>query len=466
VKSLRLKNIIIVTKKGKIHMLNMKQAAEQVLVLAEKKGLKDVDVVVERSESLDVEIQEGKVEKVEQSTSLGLGVRVLDGGRTGLASTERLSSESIQHAFENACENAKLQDPTEVEMLDAPAEIPDSASLELYNPDLDQLNTEDLTELGLSIEDAVKAADKRVVSIPYLGVSRGRKESLLLSSRGVSYSKQTNEVAAWCGPLLQDGDSRKSGMQIYHRREWDPHVGKRIAEEAVEKAAELLKASPISGGKLPVVLDEYMAPRFLGMFFGAFSAESAQRGMSRLQERLGETIAIPELTLLDDPHRKGANRSRFLDAEGFLTKALPLIEDGVFRNFLYHVESASKENKSSTGHAVRGYSGGISTGSHNLVWPGGEYSLEQLCSLNNKCLLVTQLEGQAGCNPVSGDISIGVQGFLLENGLRIQPVDSITLAGNFFDVLKNILASGNTYQPELTHSFIPALLIEGLTVSG
>ena len=447
-------------------MLNMKQAAEQVLVLAEKKGLKDVDVVVERSEALDVEIQEGKVEKVEQSTSLGLGVRVIDGGRTGLASTERLSSESIQHAFENACENAKLQDPTEVEMLDAPAEIPDSASLELYNPDLDQLNTEDLTELGMSMEDAVKAADKRVVSIPYLGVSRGRKESLLLSSRGVSYSKQTNEVAAWCGPLLQDADSRKSGMQIYHRREWDPHVGKRIAEEAVEKAAELLKASPISGGKLPVVLDENMAPRFLGMFFGAFSAESAQRGMSRLQERLGETIAIPELTLLDDPHRKGANRSRFLDAEGFLTKALPLIEDGVFRNFLYHVESASKENKSSTGHAVRGYSGGISTGSHNLVWPGGEYSLEQLCSLNNKCLLVTQLEGQAGCNPVSGDISIGVQGFLLENGLRIQPVDSITLAGNFFDVLQNIQASGNTYQPELTHSFIPALLIEGLTVSG
>jgi len=444
----------------------MKKAAEHVLMLSAEKGLKDVDVVVERNDSLDIEIRDAKVEKVEQSTSLGLGVRVLDEGRTGLASTERLSQESIANAFQNACENAKLQDPTQVEMLDAPAEIPDSSSLELYNPELDQLNADDLTELGLSVEDAVKAADERVVSIPYLGVSRGRSESLLLSSRGVSYSQQSNEVAAWCGPLLQDGDSRKSGMQIYHRREWDPQAGKRIGAEAVKKAVELLKASPISGGKLPVVLDEYMAPRFLGMFFGAFSAESAQRGMSRLQGRLGETIAIPELTLLDDPHRQGANRSCFLDGEGFLTKPLPLIENGVFRNFLYHVESANKENKSSTGHAVRGYSGGISTRSHNLVWPRGDHSLEQLCSLNNKCLLVTQLEGQAGCNPVSGDISIGVQGFLIENGRRIQPVDSITLAGNFFDVLLNIRGSGNTYQPELTHSFIPALLIEGLTVSG
>ena len=447
-------------------MLNMKQAAEHVLMLAEEEGHKDVDVLVERSESLDVEIRDAKVEKVEQSTSLGLGVRVLDEGRTGLASTERLNQESIAYAFQNACENAKLQDKTQVEMLDPPSEIPDPLTLELYNPELDLLNGNDLTQLGLSIEDAVKSMDERVVSIPYLGVSRGRNESLLLSSRGVSYCQQSNEVAAWCGPLLQDADSRKSGMQIYHRREWDPHAGKKIAEEAVEKAVALLKASPISGGKLPVVLDEFIAPRFLGMFFGAFSAESAQRGMSRLQGRLGETIAIPELTLLDDPHRQGASRSCFLDAEGFLTKPLPLIQDGVFCNFLYHVESANKENKSSTGHAVRGYSGGISTRSHNLVWPTGDFSLEQLCAQKRKCLLVTQLEGQAGCNPVSGDISIGVQGFLIENGSRIQPVDSITLAGNFFDVLLNIQGSGNTYQPELTHSFIPALLIEGLTVSG
>ena len=205
--------------------------------------------MVERSEALDVEIQEGKVGKVEQSTSLGLGVRVIYKGRTGLASTERLSSESLANAFENACENAKLQDPTEVEMLDAPAEIPDSAALELYNPELDQLSTEDLTELGMSIEDAVKAEDKRVVSIPYLGVSRGSNESLLLSSRGVFYRQQSNEVAAWCGPLLQDGDSRKSGMQILHRREWDPQAGKRIGAEAVEKAAELLNASPVPGGE-------------------------------------------------------------------------------------------------------------------------------------------------------------------------------------------------------------------------
>ena len=444
----------------------MRQAAEQVLFLAEKKKLKDVDIVVERNESLDLEIQDGKVEKVEQSTSLGLGVRVLDEGRTGLASTERLSLESIEIAFKNACENAKLDDPTEVIMLDPPKKIPDSSLLALYNPELEKLNSDQLAELGFSIEDSVKAADDRVVSIPYLGVSRGRNEYLLLSSTGVFYTQHSNEVAAWCGPLLQDGDSRKSGMKILNRREWDPNAGKRVGEEAVEKAVELLNASPIKSAKMPVVLDEYTAPDFLRMYFGAFSGEAAQRGLSRLKGKIDQKIAVPELTLMDDPHRLGGKRSCFMDSEGFLTKQLPLIENGIFRNFLYHVESARKENKASTGHASRGYLGGISTRSHNLVCNTGEYSLDQLCALEKKCLLVTELEGQAGCDPVSGDISIGVQGFLIENGRRIQPVDSVTVAGNFFDVLNNIRGYGNLYQPELTHIFIPALLIQEMSVSG
>ena len=79
-------------------------------------------------------------------------------------------------------------------------------------------------------------------------------------------------------------------------------------------------------------------------------------------------------------------------------------------------------------------------------------------------MLVTELEGQAGCDPVSGDISIGVQGFLIENGRRVQPVDSVTIAGNFFDVLNNLRGYGNRYQPELAHLFIPALFIEAMMV--
>jgi len=447
-------------------MLDMQQAAEHVLFLAERHGLKEVDALIEREDALEVEIREGKVEKVEQSTSLGLGVRVLRDGKTGLASTERLDADAIERAFQSALENSELQDPTEVLLPEAANGFSPPESLEIYNSNLENLTSKDLAELGLVIEGAAKNADTRVSTIPYLGVSRNSSELLLVNTKGTRYHQRKNSVGAYCGALLQDGDVRKTGMRFWNQRLWNPEAGQHIGEEAVRKGAELLQAQPIPSGKLPVVLDEYVVPRLLGIYFGAFSAESAQKGMSRLKGKLGEAIAIPELTLLDDPHRIGGNRSRFLDAEGIPTQPMPLIENGVFRNFLYHVESGRKDNRTSTGHAGRSYSGGISTRTHNLVWPLGDSTLEQLCAIPEECLLVTQLDGAAGCNPISGDISIGVQGFLYRNGERVQPVDSITIAGNFFDLLTQVKATGNAYQPNLTHLFIPALLVEGFSISG
>ncbi|MDP7631094.1 MAG: DNA gyrase modulator, partial [SAR324 cluster bacterium] len=79
-------------------MLDLQQTVDHVLLLAERSGLKEVDALIERDEALEVEIRDGKVEKVEQSTSLGLGVRVLRNGKTGLASTERLDTNAIERA--------------------------------------------------------------------------------------------------------------------------------------------------------------------------------------------------------------------------------------------------------------------------------------------------------------------------------------------------------------------------------
>ena len=217
---------------------------------------------------------------------------------------------------------------------------------------------------------------------------------------------------------------------------------------------------------MPVILDEYCAPQLLGMFFRAFHADAAQKGTSRLAGRLGEKIAGENVTLYDDPHISGARGSSHLDAEGVLAQKLSLVDQGVFENFLYHVESATKEKRTSTGHARRSYNSGVGTGSHNLVMEKGSYSLEELCQQPERALLVTSLEGAAGCNAISGDISIGVQGFLLEKGERVQPVDSITIAGNFFDLLGQIQGLGNCYQPYLSKVFVPPMLLDGLAISG
>ena len=446
--------------------MDFKQAGLEVIHAAKKEGLDHVDALIERTEELEVQIRDNKVEKVEQSTSLGLGIRILNQGRSGFASTEKLDPQTIQKTLLKARSNSEFQDPTDVFMPDKTSAGLDENQLQLYQEELNQLNVENLSRLGLEAEAAARETDPRLTSIPYLGVSRSQTERVLVSTHGVEHSERSNQVGAYCGTLLEDGDLRKSGFEFWSQRKWDPKAGRKLGVRAVEKAAELLGASSIESKKLPVILDEYCAPRLLGMYFRAFYGEAAQKGSSRLKGKLNETIAVDSLTLLDDPHLPGGGASRIVDDEGVPTEPLKLIDSGRFSQFLYHVEPASKDGVSSTGHAARNYDSGISTTTHNLVVKTGEKNLQDLCSIPEECLLVIQLEGAAGCNPISGDISIGVQGFHYKNGRRVQPVDSITIAGNFFDLLLNIREYGNQYQPNLSSRFIPALLVEGFSISG
>ncbi|MEE8395292.1 MAG: metallopeptidase TldD-related protein [bacterium] len=445
--------------------MDAQAALDHAFALAREHRLKDVDALLAREESMTIWVLNGRVEKVDQSTGLGLGLRVVEQGRTGIAFTERLEPEAIERAFLAAKENSGLLDPTEVVLNTEFPEVPEPGALGLYNPQLEELTFEELAAFALDAEAAAKGADKRVTSVPYSAVGRSTSTSRVVSTHGMDYSQRSNSVSAYCSALLEHNGARKSGSRSWAALSWDGQRGGALGREAVEEGAALLGAEKIAGGAIPVVLDEYCAPRLLGMFFGSFSAEAAQKEQSRLKGRLGERIAGADIDLTDEPHRPGGPGSRYLDAEGTPTRPMPLIEAGRFANFLYHLESARKEGRQSTGHAGRGYTGGISTRSHNLVMPTGAHTLDGLTAVPERCLLVTQLEGGAGCNPLSGDISIGVQGFLMEGGKRVHPVDGVTIAGNFFDLLNNISERGDFYQPNLSKLFIPPLLVEGLVVA-
>lgn len=445
--------------------MEQRGAVDYVLALAHEHRQSDVDLVLERDDKLTLRVFNGQVENIDQATALGLGIRIVDDGRTGIAFTERLTPEALEKTFVAAQENARLNDPTDVVLPPALSDVPDPQALGLFNPELETVTVEDLETFGLEVEAGARSADPRVTSVPRLIVSRSSSAYRVVSTHGVDYNQRQNSVGAYCQVLLEDQGCRKSGGYLWSQRAWDPAAATHIGAMAVDKGAALLQASPIPGGRVSIVLDEFCAPQLLSLYFGCFSAEAAQKGQSRLQGKLGDIIADESIHLIDEPHRVGAGGSRYIDAEGTSTHRMPVIAAGRFTNFLYHIDSARRDGRESTGHAGRSYTGGIVTTSHNVVMPTGEHSLDELIALPERCLLITALEGAAGCNPLSGDISIGVQGLWVEHGQRQQPVDSITIAGNFFDLLKSIRARGHAYQPNLTRMFIPPLLVEDLVVS-
>ena len=182
--------------------------------------------------------------------------------------------------------------------------------------------------------------------------------------------------------------------------------------------------------------------------------------------KLGEKIADPEFQLLSDPFVPGMPGSHYFDGEGVISQPIQVIQDGILRNYLYNLESAKKEGVASSGNGSRGYSGKAGTGFANYIVAKGNFTLEDLLKAYPRCLYVVKLEGGSGCSAVSGEISIGVQGFLYEQGNRIRPIDRVTLSINFFDLLLRVRGLSNQYSDTFSSVKVPDVLLEEVNVSG
>jgi PmbA protein len=240
---------------------------------------------------------------------------------------------------------------------------------------------------------------------------------------------------------------------------------KQISEKVVSRAKELLSPKRVESGKMPVILSKRISAGIFSIYLSSFYAENAQKGLSKLKGRIGEKIASEKFSLSSEPLLPDLPGSVLMDGEGFKTAPLGVVENGVFKSFLYNMESASKENRDSTGHGVRGFAGKAATCFMNAVVPLGGLSKNDMLALFPKCLLITHLEGSSGCNSVSGEMSIGAQGFLCENGAIAHAADNLTISANFFDLLKNIVGIGSRYSDSFSSVKVPSLAISEMAVS-
>ncbi len=207
----------------------------------------------------------------------------------------------------------------------------------------------------------------------------------------------------------------------------------------------MLRATPVPSGTYRALIDAKCMPDLLGVFSGIFSAESAQKGMSLLAGKEGEIIASEAVTLMDDPLLEGGYASRPFDDEGVASRTKAVIEKGKLTTLLHNLKTARKAGVPSTGNAARaGYAGSVNISPTNFYLAPGEKSKEELMRDIGNGLVITEVSGlHAGANPISGDFSLIAQGYTLKDGKKDQPVEQITVAGNFYQLLKNIRAVGS-----------------------
>ena len=443
--------------------MNIPDSMEAIAGLARAAGCNEFDIVAYDSFSESVEVFEKKVSNSEIQKSAALGIRVFRNNRPGIAFTEKLSAEALKTCLDDALSHTSLTDAvsfTVAENLPASTENFDHIA-----PDFDKTSFADLTRFATELEDKARSLDKRVENVPYTGAARSSSRGYFLNSKGVLYSHGDQDFSAYSAAVAAMGEQKKMGFYSNSRLAFGELRNLKIAERAVERTIEQLGAKPVPSGEYRVLFSNRVSGQIISMYGSPFFAEMAIRGQSRLKGRLGEQIAAPIFTLRSMAHRKDLKGSRARDSEGVPTQDLTVVENGRFSRFLYNLEAAALDKTEATGNGVRSVAGKAGTGFKNLVVDAGKKTQQEMLT-QGKILFIDKLEGAAGCSAISGELSIGAQGFLYENGERVHPVDRITLSSNFFDMIKNIEELSSEYNDQYSSVRVPDLLVGKIAVAG
>lgn len=441
--------------------MDIQEAVIYLKEIASKKA-EQFDIIAGRSLSEGLSVFQGKVQNTEISESVGLGIRLFKNGSPGYAHTERLTQSAIAQTLEDALAHTAFTEALPIN-LPSPETLTDIDGL--YNPELKKISLSEMTSFCLDVEASVFKASSEIENVPYLGADRSESAIWIANHKGVFYERHRNDISVGVGSVAHRDGIKKVGIYSKSGMDWSEFNSSFIANQSVERALELLSPSPISKGNHPVVFSNRVSGAIVSMFSSSFFADSIQKGQSRLQDLFNETIAPDFFHLSNDPWRTDLPGSCTFDGEGVSTQKIDVVQSGVFCNKLYNLESAYRDGVLSTGNASRSYNGKVETSFKNIVVAPGTLSNEELLKMFPKCLYIVKLEGSSGCSAVSGEMSIGAQGIWFENGKPVHAVEGITLSINFFDLLKRLVALGNTYNDSFSSVKVPALAVSEVAVS-
>jgi PmbA protein len=220
--------------------------------------------------------------------------------------------------------------------------------------------------------------------------------------------------------------------------------------------------------KCTAVFDPRSAATLLAIIGGSLSGEAVVRGRSFFANRIGEDVAAPFFTLIDDPTDPRHFSASVYDGEGLSCRRNVMIENGRLKAFVYDTVSARRAGTSSTGSAVRaGIAGSPSAGCRALQLVPGALDQSEIFSRVGHGIFVESLTGvHSGVNPISGDFSVGITGLMIRDGQLCEPVREITVASTLQRMLLDIVHVGNDVEWLPGSAAGQSIAIEGISVSG
>ncbi len=438
---------------------------EQLLALARARGATEADALFVEEESFSVQVRLGEIETLKHARERRCYLRVFIGKRVASVSTSDLSPSSLERLAEEAVglANVTAEDPF--------SGLPDPSALALQIPDLQlsdpeghRISPEEKIALARRTEAAALSFDPRITNSEGGDFSDSDSHDVYATSHGFRGESRSSYFGLSAAPVAGEaGALQRDYWYTGGRRLSRLDSPEAVGQEAARRALRRLGARQVHTQEVPVVFDPETARSLLRNLAAASSGYSLYRGASFLVGKVGQGIAAPHMTIIDDGTLPGHLGSRPFDGEGLPIKRTPLVAEGRLEGYLLDTYSARKLGLTSTGHAVR-EGGGVGVGTTNLYLTPGPHPPEEIIRSISSGFYVTELIG-FGVNLVTGDYSRGAVGLWIEGGELAYPVEEVTIAGNLLKMFQDIEMVGN----DLTfrgRTASPTIKISRMTVAG
>jgi PmbA protein len=436
-------------------LLQLTKSAAQ---LALKKGAAEVAAGGWQARHVEVAWRDGRIEKVSEATTRGLGLDLYVGGRYAAVSTSDLRPEALDRFIEDSVALARTLAPDPYRRLPEPELYRGQAQrdLELEDPTHGQLDSGTRRRVAEELEVAARAVPgaERILSVT-TGVSDSRAESALVQTNGFEGTKRGTDFWISAEVTVKDPDGRRpeesaaSGGRFRSAVEPPATVGERAARRALSRIGTVKGGSAV----MPMVVEPRCGGRLVSMLLGPLSAASLQQKRSFLEGKLGAVIGSPLLDLGDDPLAPRGLGSRLYDGEGLAARPFAVFEGGALRACYVDTYYGRKLGMAPT-----------TARSSNLAWKlGGRAQAELLQAVADGVLVTGFLGGNS--NGTTGDFSLGVRGFRIRDGRLAEPVGEMNVSGNQLELWPRLSAVGNDPYP-YSAARTPTLVFDGVQFAG
>jgi PmbA protein len=446
-------------------MLNL---VENAVKTALQKGAAEAEAYTYDGKATNVSIERGQINKTARIIDRGVAIRVQVDKAVGFAYTNIIDNAvTIEDTISKALAAARASKPDK-NWISLPEKKPYAPAPDgTFDDKILEIEPEDLVNLSTRMLDAATEKDKRVLAIEG-GAGGGYGSNAIANSNGVSAFDAGTMIEYSLAALAKEGNTVTPicfEFGAERTLKVDPEW---VGSEAARLALSSLKTKRVETKNYKLIFTQFALQELLYYtLINAVKADSVERNQSPFKDKLNTKVGSDAITMIDDGLFPSGLRTGIFDGEGVPHQKTPIIEKGILKNFLYDDYTARKQGEQSTGNATRaGYLSTPSIEATNFHVLPGSKSPEQLLSEIDDGLLVSFLQGAHSSNPVNGEFSVvATPAWRIHKGKIEHATRGVMLAGNIFELLKNVSEAANN-ERKMGQLVAPWILVEKIKVIG